>query len=416
MTTQGLLLLILLGIGSQLLVYAGVAYFRYRLSWQSLKDRDGVAEVDVATAAGPDVDVTVPAWAGCRNFRVSRRVDEDAARNVCSFYLVPVDGQALPAFLPGQFLTFHLDVADPAGVGRKAIVRCYSLSDRPRSEHYRVSIKRVPAAAQGLPPGLASNHFHDRVREGDILAVKAPAGHFHLDVQGEGPVVLVAGGIGITPIYSMLSAALAARPEREIKLFYGVRDGSERVVGAALDELARKHPNFQLHLCFSRPGPDDAEGRDYRHAGRVDIARLRLELDLKPYHFYLCGPGPMMETLVPALEDWGVPEARIHYEAFGPATVTRRGQAVASGPALGVTFARSQRRVDWDAGAASLLELAENHSIRVESGCRAGCCGACQTRIESGTVVYDQVPEFDVAPGNCLLCLAKPETDLVLAA
>lgn len=412
MTTQGLLLLILLFIFVQLMVYAGVAFFRYWLSYQALKQEVGIAGSKPLPEPMPEPASLAAAWEGWREFRVARREYEDAAGNVCSFYLAPVDGKPLPAFLPGQFMTFRLDVADSAGGGRKSIVRCYSLSDRSHPDHYRISIKRVPPAVPGLPPGLSSNHCHDHVREGDTLAVKAPSGHFHLDVHSDAPVVLVAGGIGITPIYSMLSAALAARPEREVWLFYGVRDSRETVMRAQIAELARRHANLRLHVCFSRPGPDDVPGRDYEHEGRADIGRLRLELGLKPYHFYICGPAPMMETLVPALEDWGVPAARIHYEAFGPATVTRR--VAAAGPAIGVTFAHSGQRLDWQSG--SILELAEANGIQVESGCRSGCCGACQTTIESGEVVYEQLPEFDVEPGRCLLCLAKPRTDLVLRA
>ncbi len=407
MTTQGLLLLILLIIFVQLVVYAGVAFFRYWLSYQALKAEAGVAGPQPLPGPVAEPVSPAPAWEGWREFRVARRAYEDIAGQVCSFYLAPLDGKPLPAFLPGQFLTFRLDVAEPACGGSKSIVRCYSLSDRACPEHYRISIKRVPA-------GLASNHCHDHVREDAILAVKAPSGHFHLDVNGDGPVVLVAGGIGITPIFSMLSAALAARPEREIQLFYGVRDGSEMVMRARLDELAQRHANLRLHVCFSRPGPDDVQGRDYRHQGRVDIDRLRLELKIKPYQFYVCGPAPMMETLVPALADWGVAAARIHYEAFGPAMVTRRAPEPEAGSALAVTFSRSGRRLDWQAG--SLLELAEAGGVKVESGCRSGCCGACQTSIESGEVAYEQLPEFDVVPGSCLLCLAKPRTDLVLAA
>lgn len=410
MTAQGLLLLILLAIFVQLVVYAGVGFFRHWLAYQALKEQVGTAGAEarpepVREAVSPPV-----AWDGWRDFRVVRREFEDTAGNVCSFYLAPVDGRPLPDYRPGQFLTFHLDLPGEA----KPLVRCYSLSDQAGPAHYRVSIKRVPAAAPGLPPGLSSNHFHDHVQVGDLLAVKAPSGHFFLDVDSDAPVVLIAGGIGITPIYSMLAAALAARPGREVWLFYGVRDGAEMVFRTPLAELAARHPGLHLHVCFSRPRPQDVEGGDYRHAGRVDIERLRLELPLKPFHFYVCGPTPMMETLVPALADWGVPEARIHYEAFGPATVSRRQTIPVSAPGLAVTFSTSGIRADWRAG--SLLELAEASGVKVESGCRSGCCGACQTAIVSGEVAYEQHPEYEVEAGSCLLCLAKPQTELVLAA
>lgn len=411
MTAQGLLLLILLVILVQLLVYAGVGMFRHWLAYQALKDRVGEAADDMAVA-GTESEAPLPglAWEGWRDFRVTRREAEDAAGNVCSFYLAPADGKLLPGYLPGQFLTFGLDLPGQP----KPLVRCYSLSDQAAPDHCRVSIKRVPPAAPGLPPGRSSNHFHDHVRVGDILSVKAPGGHFFLDVTSDAPVVLVAGGIGITPIYSMLAAALAARPGREVWCFYGVRDGAEAVFRDALAGLAARHPGLHLHQCYSRPRPEDVQGRDYRHAGRVDIERLRLELPLKPFHFYVCGPTPMMEMLVPGLEEWGVPPARIHYEAFGPATLSRRAAVPETGLGLAVTFTQSGVRADWQAG--SLLELAEASGVKVESGCRSGCCGACQTAIVSGEVIYEQHPEYEVEPGNCLLCLARPRTELVLAA
>jgi ferredoxin-NADP reductase len=400
MTAQGLLLLILLGIAIQLAVYAGVAFIRYWLAYQRLETETS-GQTSHPSWTEPLVEASPPAWQGYREFRVTRREYANPIRDVCSFHLAPVDGKPLPPFKPGQFLTFQIQRAEASA----PLIRCYSLSSAPQPDHYRVSIKRVPQ-------GVASNHFHDQVREGDVLALRAPGGHFHLDVERDDPVVLIAGGIGITPLFSMVSAALAARPGREIHLFYGVRNGAEVAFRAPLEALAQAHPSLHLHFCYSRPAPEETLGRDYHHAGRVDIERLRLSLDLRPWQFYLCGPGPMMETLVPALEDWGVPPARLHYEAFGPATVARRGSA--AGPALGVAFSRSGRRLEWTSG--SLLELAESQGLRVESGCRSGCCGACQTAIESGEVAYDQAPEFNVEPGHCLLCMARPKTDLILTA
>lgn len=125
------------------------------------------------------------AWRGWQEFRVARRAFEDRSRSQCSFYLEPIDGSALPPFLPGQFLTFSLTVADseaPQGASR-AITRCYSLSDRPDPAHYRVTIKRVPPPSDrpDVPAGASSNHFHDHVHQGDVLKVKAPAGHFVIE-------------------------------------------------------------------------------------------------------------------------------------------------------------------------------------------------------------------------------------------
>jgi hypothetical protein len=128
---------------------------------------------------------------------------------------------------------------------------------------------------------------------------------------------------------------------------------------------------------------------------------------------------------VPALEDWGVPDARIHFEAFGPASIPRKkpapatqptGQGDSKGDAVMVTFAKSGQQLSWSPGMGSLLEFAESHGIAVSSGCRAGGCGTCQTSILSGEVAYTQAPDFDPEPGSCLLCVCTPKTAVTLEA
>jgi ferredoxin-NADP reductase len=168
------------------------------------------------------------------------------------------------------------------------------------------------------------------------LQVRAPAGHFYVD-RGDAPVVLIGGGIGITPMLSMLNWCLAEQPGREVWLFYGVRHGGELVMKPQLDAMAAAHPNFHLQVCCSEPRPEDVAGRDYQHRGRIELKLLRLMLPLKPYHYYICGPTPMMASLVSALEDWGVPDARIHFEAFGPASIKRR--TAAAEPSAGAAAA-----------------------------------------------------------------------------
>ena len=333
---------------------------------------------------------------------------------------MPEDGQPLPAFLPGQFLTFRLDAPASAGDSEQ-IIRCYSLSDAPCPDYYRISIKRVPAPlGSDVPPGRSSNYFHDRVTAGSLLQVRAPSGHFHLD-RGDTPVVLVAGGIGITPMLSMLNWCLANQPGRELWLFYGVRDGRELVMKAHLEALAAEHPNFHLRLCFSNPLPEEVVGRDYHHRGRIDVDLLRMQLPFKPYHFYICGPTPMMESLVPALEEWGVPDSHIHFEAFGPASIKRKQAqtapvAEAADTGIVVTFARSGKQLPWRPDAGSLLEFAEANGIAANYGCRAGSCGTCQTAIRTGEVSYREPPDFDPEPGSCLLCVGVPRTSVTLEA
>ena len=419
MTSLSLLLWIVLGIVLQLVIFLGISFWHHWLGYQALNSsvlglrQDDPREAE-ETAAGPRPDF--------RTFRVESKVVEDAAQSICSFYLVPEDGKPLPAFLPGQFLTFRLDVPVATG-GNEQVIRCYSLSDAPRPNHYRVSIKRVPPPmGSDVPPGRSSNYFHDQVAPGSLLQVRAPSGHFHID-RSDAPVVLIAGGIGITPMLSMLNWSLSEQPGREVWLFYGVRNGRERVMKAQLEALAAEHPNFHLQLCFSNPLPEEVAGRDYQHRGRVDVDLLRVRLPLKPYHFYICGPTPMMESLVQALEDWGVPDSHIHFEAFGPASIKRKHAATApvAGPqsegmdtGIIVTFAQSGKQIAWPATAGNLLEFAEANGIAVNSGCRAGSCGSCQTTILKGEVAYRQPPDYDPEPGTCLLCVCEPKTSVTL--
>ena len=429
MTTVYLLLWISGGILLQLAVYLCIVYWRHRQTYESLRSVAREPEMPVH-ADGPEAAAepkTAP-WAGYRSFRVERKVQEDALAQVCSFYLAPEDGKPLAPFLPGQFLTFALEATDASGK-TQSIVRCYSLSDAPQSGSYRITVKRVRApVGSGFSDGQSSSHFHDRIAVGSALQVRAPAGHFHID-RSDAPVVLIGGGIGITPLLSMLNWCLAAQPGREVWLFHGVRNGAELLMSAQLRELAARHPHFHLHLCLSDPQADDISGHRagsvHCHHSRADVALLRRVLPLKPYHFYICGPTAMLQSLVPALDDWGVPDERIHFEAFGPASIARKDKAAVTqatsrsrereGTVL-VTFAKSGKQATWEPALGSLLELAETHGIAVSSGCRAGACGSCQTGLRAGEVAYATAPDFDPAPGTCLLCVGTPKTAVTLEA
>ncbi|OYY95278.1 MAG: hypothetical protein B7Y41_01870 [Hydrogenophilales bacterium 28-61-23] len=399
MTSLALLLWIVLGIVLQLAIYLGIGFWRHWQDYQALRSR--ATDLPV-TRDTPPAEETTTNWPGFRTFRVERKVIEDAAQSVCSFYLVPEDGQPLPPFLPGQFLTFRLDVPT-------------------HHDNYRISIKRVPSPpGSDYPPGRSSSFFHDQVVVGSRLQVRAPAGHFHVD-RSDVPVVLIAGGIGITPMLSMLNWSLAEQPGREVWLFYGVRHGRELVMKTHLEALAAAHPNFHLRLCFSDPLLGDLVEHDFHLRGRVDVSLLRAQLPLKPYHFYICGPTPMMASLVSALEDWGVPDAHIHFEAFGPASIKRKNATTtdptqATDNDIVVTFAQSGKQLPWQPGTGSLLEFAEANGIAVDFGCRAGGCGTCQTTIRRGEVSYRQSPDYDPEPGTCLLCVCVPKTSVTLEA
>ena len=278
-----------------------------------------------------------------------------------------------------------------------------------------------PAGQPALPPGVSSGFLHDGVHAGDVLQVKAPAGHFVIDPDAAVPAVFIAGGIGITPMMSMLLWCVAEQPERPVHLYHGVRSSADQAFKRVLDELAAAHPAFKLNVVYGRPGADDGVDRDHQHAGRIDLALLRRTLPHGRHQFYVCGPPPMMQSLVAALREWGVQDADIHFEAFGPACARPTGAlsnepADATSACVDVRFSRSGRTLTWDGQDANLLDFAERHGLAVESGCRSGSCGACQTRLLSGVVTYADPPDHDMPKGHCLLCVGQPQSALVLEA
>ena len=260
-------------------------------------------------------------WNGIRKFSVAKKVAQ--CDDVFSFYLKPHDGRPLSPFKPGQYLTFQLDLP-----GRdKPLVRCYSLSDSPhQKDYYRVTIKKekAPPDKPGVPPGAGSGYFCDTVKEGDILNVKAPTGHFFLDMTRPNPVVLLAGGVGITPMLCMANAIAAGGSQREAYFFFGVRSGQEHIHKEELQKLAAEHENIHLHVCYSKPDAQDVKDRDYQHTGRVNIELLKEVLPANNFEYYLCGNGAFMKSLTDGLEVWGVPEKDVYFEAFGPATVKKK--------------------------------------------------------------------------------------------
>ncbi len=356
-------------------------------------------------------------WAGFRKFRIHRKVPEGGG--ICSFYLVPHDGKPLPPFDPGQYLTFQLNIPDL----RKPIIRCYSLSDSPNHpDYYRVSIKAVPPPRDQpeVPPGLSSNFFHDKIMEGDIVDAKAPGGHFFLDMSKHTPVVLIGGGIGLTPVLSMLNAICESGSARETWFFYGVRNQKEHVMKEHLERLASEHENVTLQVCYSSPGETDVEGSDFHHAERVSVELFKRVLPSNNYDFLICGPPPLMNAIVADLEEWGVPKSNIHFEAFGPATVkkTKAPKPEGEAPAaeVEVVFSKSGKTCKWDPDMDSLLDFAEENGVTIDFGCRAGNCGTCITAIRSGEVEYVVDHGAEPEDGSCLTCISVPKTTLTLDA
>jgi ferredoxin-NADP reductase len=359
------------------------------------------------------------AWAGLRAFRVVRRVYEDPARSQCSLHLAPVDGAALAPFAPGQYLTLALELAGASAAdAARALLRCYSISAAPFAAEFRITVKRAerPSGKPNLPPGLASAALLDRIAVGDTLDAKAPAGQFVFEPDAALGSVFVAGGIGIAPILCMLEAALAPPSESlALHLYYGVGNGADHAFKQRLGELAALHEGFRQTVAYAAPRAQDKIGADFDRAGFVDIALLRATLPAGRHRFYVCGPPGMMASLVPALLDWGVAKDDIRTESFGPSS---RGVAVplaARAPvSFDVRFGIAGRTIAWDGSDANLLDFADRHGVALGSGCRTGACGVCATRLVSGRVAYAHAPDYAVAAGMCLPCVAVPLSELRL--
>lgn len=248
-------------------------------------------------------------WQGFKSFRVLRKQVESA--NITSFYLSPSDGARLPVFKPGQYTTLRLQTGDGG-----TTMRNYSLSDRPGLDHFRISVKRE----QGTPDGYVSNWLHDHLQEGMEVEIAPPCGEFFLDTNQEAsrPLVLLAAGVGITPLLSMLESAIEAWPAREIVLVQAVLNEEVQAFRAHLEALAEAHPNLNLYFRYSQPATSGPARSGRSSTGLVEGAWLKGLLSSCDADYYFCGPQPFMVGLYHQLLRWAVPSTQIHFEFFGP--------------------------------------------------------------------------------------------------
>lgn len=247
---------------------------------------------DVAAAPG--------GWRGSRPFRVARKVAESA--EITSFYLEPQDGGALADFEPGQYIGLRLLV------NGQEIRRNYSLSAAPNGSDYRISVKREPG-------GVASSYLHDQVHEGDVLELAPPAGEFVL-ANSDKPLVLISGGVGITPTLAMLDAAL--RGTRPVHFIHFARNRSAHAFRAAIEARNARHAQLKRFYVYD----EHADEAQAPHAvGLLSSAQLAECLPVsRDVDAYFLGPKPFMRHVKQQLRELGVPEAQTRYEFFGPAS------------------------------------------------------------------------------------------------
>jgi ferredoxin-NADP reductase/ferredoxin len=378
----------------------------WRASFRALLDAGpGSGNAGLAVTSPP------PAWPGFHQLTVAG-IDRES-ESVISIRLEGSTGARLPPHRPGQYLTVRVQT----GREQRSLLRNYSLSGPPDAAYYRITVKHER-------DGAVSGYLHSRLGIGDQLEIAAPRGTFILDLT-QAPVLLISAGIGVTPALAMLHALAEEHSEREIWWLHGARSSRDHSFAAESRALLASLPNVHTHVCYSRPGPDDLEGRDFDSVGRL-TAPLLVELaPPRGAEAYLCGPIPFMDEISAGLAAMGIEASRIHTEPFGPApgltpgiaaTPARTPHPPAGQPGNGPTveFARSDLAIPWSSDYTSLLELAEACDVPVRWSCRTGVCHNCETTLIDGNVDYSPDPVEPPADGSALVCCSQPHDDVVL--
>jgi ferredoxin-NADP reductase/predicted pyridoxine 5'-phosphate oxidase superfamily flavin-nucleotide-binding protein len=371
---------------------------------------DGMSPTSLLTGNWTEAAARLQAQALGNQWRPLRVAKIEAeSRSIRSIYLEPADGAGLPVFLAGQHLPLRFTIDG------EVHIRTYSLSSAPSDGFHRISVKRE---------GLISSHLHEQIRVGDVLEARAPQGHFTVAPLEHRPLVLLAAGVGITPLLSMLREVvyqgLRTRGIRPTLLLQSSRSLADQPFRKELDRLLETSgDSVRVLRLLSQPEADLQEGEDFDLPGRIDGTVLRNLLEAEDFDqldFVLCGPGGFTQGLYDILRELDVRDAQIHAETFGPSTLKRQAdpdaivieQPPAATTSVPVVFERSAKEARWQPDGGSLLELAESRGLRPEFSCRGGSCGTCKTRLVSGAVNYPQPPADIPEAGHVLICCAVP--------
>lgn len=252
-------------------------------------------------------------WDGFRTFKIDQKQPESSI--ITSFYLKPEDGGALPTYLPGQYITVRMRTPNGA-----TTMRNYSLSDQPEQDYFRISVKKELGPKASTPKGYVSNKLHDNIQVGDVLEIAPPCGEFFLNPNEnhERPLVLLAAGVGITPILSILKSALAATPTRDIVFVHGCLNEEVQAFKTTIDALAATHKNLKIHYRYSDAETQGNTREGTSSTGFVDAALIESLIPDRHADYYFCGPKPFMINIYQDLLQWGIPASQVHFEFFGP--------------------------------------------------------------------------------------------------
>lgn len=308
------------------------------------------------------------------NVRVAHKAV--AAQDICVFELVAADGSALPPFDAGA----HIDVHLPDGMTRQ-----YSLCNPPCETHrYQIGVLRDAASRGG------SRALHERIDVGQQLTISAPRNHFQL-APDAGRSLLLAGGIGVTPILCMAEALAAAGADFE--MHYCARSRSR---AAFVDRLATAPFASRVNLHFDDEAP----------AQRLDVAALLQQADERT-HLYVCGPRGFIDAVLAIARAQGWPEARLHCEFFAGQVARHESDA-----AFDVELRRSGRVVTVPKGV-TIVQALGQAGIDVMVSCEQGVCGTCLTPVLDGVPDHRDsylTPEEAAANDQMLLCCSRART------
>jgi ferredoxin-NADP reductase/sterol desaturase/sphingolipid hydroxylase (fatty acid hydroxylase superfamily) len=342
---------------------------------------------------------------------------EEESSQVKSFYFTSADDSKLEPNVAGQHLIFKVpffegylcqDSEWEEGAKINYALRSYTISNGAENNTYRISVKREEQ-------GRVSNALHNSLKVGDVLQAKGPRGNFVLDKKKR-PSVFIAGGIGITPILSMLHS-LKDNP-REIILIIAAKKQELIVFRDELQSISDQHPNIKAHLFLSQSQNnilDPALKTWQVYYERLGMDRLKELLPKgKHFNFYICGPAEMNAHFVEKINEWKGAKSIVYTENFGPAK--NGNAAIDTSKEVKVKFKKAGQTLIWDYEYVNLLEFAESNGIRMEAGCMFGECGACSTKIESGDVAYNFNTATKPSKGHCLPCSCRPTSDIEINA
>jgi ferredoxin-NADP reductase len=354
------------------------------------------------TGAGPAAAIpAIPAppragpWSG--RLRVARIFEETP--DVKTFRFTPPEGGPLPfSYLPGQFLSLTVRQND------KPVRRSYTIASSPsRRDCVEITVKRVEQ-------GVVSGYLHDQVKEGDRLEVSAPFGSFTFTGKEAGSIVLIGGGVGITPLMTVIRNLTDHCWPGDVFLLYSCRTPRDFIFREELDYLQHRYANLHVVVSMTRAAGTEWKGPTGRLTKEL-IAQAVPNIASRRVH--LCGPPPLMEAVQAILAELGVPKEQVKTESFtlarGKPEPERQALETKPAPAVTVTFAKSGKSAPLPPDR-TVLEVAEGIGVEIPSVCRVGVCGVCKTKLLSGSVtmaVQDALTPEDKARNLILACQAK---------